>query len=379
MSRTKKITSLTPEQIAMFPEFVERWTKIGLCTDPADRPAAEAAIREMYRIAGLTDPQRIVWCGSPFSQALTRAIVFNQPQELAGVGANVRDSVRRSVWASVLDSVWDSVKDSVWDSVGANVMDSVLDSVRDSVRDSVENSVWAGVGDSVRDSVWDSVYGQHDASWLGFYDYFHDACGLGDKTEKLSGLWSLAKSAGWALPHANICWVTERHTILKLDNRGRLHSLDGPACAYPDGWAIHAVHGVRVPADIIEQRSSITVDRIKAASNAEVRRVMIELFGEDRWIVESGMRPVAHDEVFGTLYVQPQDAGAPIAKLHVTDRSPQPDGTFRRYWLDINPSHYDGDAGRIPQAASASTWRTSEGGKELLFQDWREYQPAIET
>lgn len=33
-----KINSLTPEQIARFPEFVKRWTDIGLCTDPADRP-----------------------------------------------------------------------------------------------------------------------------------------------------------------------------------------------------------------------------------------------------------------------------------------------------------------------------------------------------
>jgi hypothetical protein len=41
------IEKLTDEQIARFPEFVERWTKIGLCTDPADRPRVEAAIREM--------------------------------------------------------------------------------------------------------------------------------------------------------------------------------------------------------------------------------------------------------------------------------------------------------------------------------------------
>lgn len=43
-----KIESLTPEQVARFPEFVERWTNIGLCTDPADRPAAERAIHETY-------------------------------------------------------------------------------------------------------------------------------------------------------------------------------------------------------------------------------------------------------------------------------------------------------------------------------------------
>ena len=50
MSPIKKIEKLTPEQEARFPEFVEKWTRIGLCTDPADRPAAERAIAEIYRV-----------------------------------------------------------------------------------------------------------------------------------------------------------------------------------------------------------------------------------------------------------------------------------------------------------------------------------------
>ena len=72
----KKIEKLTPAQIARFPEFIEKWTRIGLCTDPANRPEAEKGVEEAYRIAGLSLPKRIVWCGSPMSQGLTRAIVF---------------------------------------------------------------------------------------------------------------------------------------------------------------------------------------------------------------------------------------------------------------------------------------------------------------
>jgi hypothetical protein len=29
-------------------EFIEKWTKIGLCIEPADRPRAEVAINLMY-------------------------------------------------------------------------------------------------------------------------------------------------------------------------------------------------------------------------------------------------------------------------------------------------------------------------------------------
>jgi len=91
-----KIEKLTTEQITKFPEYVRKWTNIGLSTEPANRPAAEAAINRMYTIAGIKEP-KIVWCGSPLSQGLTRAIL--QKANKASVGDSVWDSVWASVWA----------------------------------------------------------------------------------------------------------------------------------------------------------------------------------------------------------------------------------------------------------------------------------------
>ncbi|HEU4582670.1 MAG TPA: hypothetical protein VFS67_30645, partial [Polyangiaceae bacterium] len=186
---------------------------------------------------------------------LTRAIVFgiaNGDIKLKGVkGASVGASVRASVWASVWDSVWDSV----WASVG------------DSVRD------------SVGDSVWDSVYGSHDAGWLAFYAFFREVTGLTEQTEPLGGLTELAQAAGWALAHAGLCWVSERHSTLRKNERGRLHSTDGPAVAYPDGWEIYAVDGVRVPANWITDRASLTPQLALGQKNVELRRAAVELLG----------------------------------------------------------------------------------------------------
>src|SRR3990167_9375898 len=155
-----KIQRLTADQKAQMAIYRDRWLQIGLSTEPANRKAAETAIMQAYAVAGLKAPA-LVWCGSPLSQGLTRAIVL-YVQFRDSVGASVRDSV----WASVRDGVWAgvgaSVGDSVWDSVGASVRDSVWDSVWDSVRasvrDSVGASVWASVWDSVRASVRDSVW-----------------------------------------------------------------------------------------------------------------------------------------------------------------------------------------------------------------------------
>jgi hypothetical protein len=116
------IEKLTDAQIARFPEFIKKWTDIGLSTQPAARLRAEHGIRLAYEAAKLKAPLKIVWTTSPLAQALTRAIVMD-----------AKGKVGKGVRASVWDSVWDSVRASVRDSVWASVRDSVWDSVRDSV------------------------------------------------------------------------------------------------------------------------------------------------------------------------------------------------------------------------------------------------------
>jgi len=299
MSKTKIIEKLSKQQEKLFPKFVKKWTTIGLCTDPANRKEAELGIVAAYRAAGLKEP-KIVWCGSPMSQGLTRAILLQHGDKIKAqfresVGESVRESVRESVWESVGESVWESVRESVGESVRESVRESVWESVWESVRESVWGSVRGSVGESVwesvresvwesvRESVWESGHGQHDANWLAFYDYCCDVLGLKKQTEKLSGLWLIAKNANWFLPHEKICWVCERPNLLNRDERGRLHSFDKPALSYPDGWALHYIHGVRVPEKyILTPAEKIDPAEVLAERNAEVRMAVISKIGFQR-------------------------------------------------------------------------------------------------
>jgi hypothetical protein len=69
------------------------------CTDPADRPRAEAAARELLALAGHKD-MAVVW--------------VNTPQEGASLGASLRASLGESLWASLGDSLWASLWDAGW-------------------------------------------------------------------------------------------------------------------------------------------------------------------------------------------------------------------------------------------------------------------------
>jgi len=333
-----KIEKLTEKQIAKFPEYVDKWTKIGLCTEPADRKMAEKGIKEAYKIAGLKAP-RIVWCGSPMSMALTRAIICEKFPKIQG--KNKIDSVRASVRASVGDSVGASVRASVRASVGASVRDSVRASVWDSVGDSVGDSVWDSVRDSVRDSVGDSVgdsgYGQQDANWLGFYDYFYNECKLKKETEKLKGLWMIAKSANWFLPHEKICWISERPCELYKDDSGRLHNTKGMALKYPDGWGIYSYHGTRLVGDkeyIISNPEQITVEKIDNEENIDIRRIMVDMYGIEKYLKDSNAEIISKDK-FGELYKKEVNNDEPIVMVKLLNSTPEKDGSKKTYFLRV--------------------------------------------
>jgi hypothetical protein len=118
---------------------------------------------------------------------------------------------------------------------------------------------------------------------------------LKEQTALLDGLTLLAQHAGWFLPHEKICWVSERHSILHRDEQGRLHCETGPALGYPDKFSIWAWHGTRVSQQLIESPETLTIDQVRSEQNAEVRRVMIERMGWDRFCSEAHMRVIHSD------------------------------------------------------------------------------------
>lgn len=201
-----KIESLTEAQKARMPEYVREWTDIGLSTQPADRYATGKAVFDVYRCAGLKPPASIIWRESPM------ALLERDVSEDVAKGAALPS----------------------------------------------------------RRPLSECIYGQHDAGWLSFYAFMREVVGLKEQTEKVTGLMALARCAGWAMPYENTCYVSERHNVLKRDNQGRLHCLTGPAVAYPDGWGVYAVRGVRVPKEWVEQRE--TLDPMLALTDPNIER-----------------------------------------------------------------------------------------------------------
>ena len=144
----------------------------------------------------------------------------------------------------MLGQVWDQVGAQVGDQVWAQVWGQVGAQVRAQVR----AQVWAQVREQVWDQVGGGVWGQHDAGFLGWCDALR-RIGV---TVDVDGLSLVARNAGWWWPMRDAVVLTDRPETLHRDPQGRLHCTTGPALRYRDGWSIYAIHGERVPADLIE-------------------------------------------------------------------------------------------------------------------------------
>jgi len=101
----------------------------------------------------------------------------------------------------------------------------------------------------------------------------------------------------------------------------------------------------------------LTPEDIDEIHNAELRRVLVTLAG-DRYIEDRGS--LVHSDGWGELWEVPDVDGR---FLRVTDATPLPDGTSKRYWLRVP------DAQTTAHAAVAWTFGLTED----------DYLPEVQT
>ena len=120
--------------------------------------------------------------------------------------------------------------------------------------------------------------------------------GIKDKatlTHMQSDFCKLMQNAGWVMPYENICFISDRHSQINLDERGRLHCETGPAITYPDGFSIYAWNGMIFPKEWIKNKPSAS-DAIYM-DNGEHRRIACEMLGWENVLNELDVHTIDKD------------------------------------------------------------------------------------
>jgi hypothetical protein len=149
---------------------------------------------------------------------------------------------------------------------------------------------------------------------------------------------------------------------VKRGNRFLLHCEHGPAVAYPDGWGVWAINGVRVPQRVVECPQDLKIDEIEKEGNAEVRRIMLERFGWARFVQESGAKEVSRDD-WGILFRKELANDEPLVMVKVANATPEPDGSLKDYFLRVPPD--------VRSAHEAVAW--------TFGQERKDYEPVVQT
>ena len=244
------LEKLTAEQEAKIPEYFQKWLKIGLDCNPADRPQTEAIIRDLFASRDLKKPEKFNWILSPIQK-----------------------------------------KDQY------------------------------------------ICYGQHEAGWLSFYDFFINECHL-KMGKPILHLLELAKIAGWwYIINENEITCVDRCEHVLFDAQKRAHSPKEAAIKYRDGWGVYCWHGTAIDKDwILKPEESINPLK---ETNQELRRIGFEILGWDRAMSKIPHEVIQADD-FGQLIRTKQSLndGDQFA-LFVKVQDPSTD---RQYLLRVPPT-----------------------------------------
>lgn len=415
-----KIEKLTPEQLAAVPEFRDKWFKIGTSTQPADRPKAEAALTKMYAAIGRERPT-FLWCDSPLTanvlihllkteavakldEIIVNTVVAQEqmafPKEQSTTTYHI--DCFRDMAKGIIGAIPNSFKDQPYYSL-QNLADLILstpvldpaDQVAKEIAKSeptfspptystdLRQNVLGWFKEHITDATIcetpPNFWGSQDAYWVAFYKFCEEILGIEyDKvsSQRLDWHADIVKSCMWIWSFEDVCICCERPTKLQIIE-DRLHCNNSFAISFPDGWAVYVVKGVRIPHPyIVEHPEQITVEAIESERNAEVRRVMIENYGQARYLLDSGATEIHRDD-WGILYRKEVPDDEPLVMVKVANSTPEPDGSFKDYFIrvhpELRPMLRDKTLGE-PQEMTARNAVASTFGKT-----GREYNPDVET
>ena len=325
-------------------QYLAKWRKIGLCTDPMDTTNLVEDLKGLYKAFGGKAPKPVAVVAS-IHEAVTLAAHLKLKRDSVGG----EDKFTQAHIEEVLATDWRTMELSTQGRQYRN------------------------------ESADECCFGSFDASFLSYYD--HEITEKGRLKEFLdaAALIDMSKyGMYWAYEKVTI--VSDRPFEIHLDKRDRLHNPTSASLKWRDGFGIYCWKGVLLNGGRIAPRRIVegdfTAKEVLEEPNQEIRRCMLEKKG-GQWFVEAlGAKVVSQDD-WGTLYRVDITGDEPIVVVKVVNSTPEPDGSYKDYFIRVHPELRPIFQGRVvgdpqkmtPKAAIASTFGLRE----------HEYTPEVQT
>jgi len=380
-------------------------------TARADRRSFEETVARFYSSIYMSPPSAVLWFDSPRAASLAAALYFHSTQPTIDLRKGAAFSQPHRYISKLIDRIerfpdfstrcrehWNFGRKNwlarreyeddrftpccgthliglppsrdrhVWDVISDynHPLPDELKSVTDSLRNGVQGIDVPDI--NVPDIDVDSSTSRYfmtrfmDHARLGMVGYRSVLRQVGACPHIYDGLEQLLQICPTFVAFDDLVIASERPTKIRRDSQERLHSLDdAPSIEYADVWGVYSIHGITVRPEIILEPESIKIEEIIGEWNLEIRRVMLARYGIEKFITSSGAQFLNEDEC-GMLYKMPMKYDQ-FNMVRVVNRTPEPDGTFRTYFIAVPPN----------------TTTAREGVAWSFQMEGAEYHPTIET
>lgn len=307
------IKELTPEQIAKFPEYVEKFTKLGLSTEPFtenSKVEIKKIMNKVYKAGGLKAPKYLIYLDSPLA-CLYGFMYFKKLMEILNKTAIAQTQVRSQVESQVRSQVWSEF--------------------------------------------YNFCYGSHSAASLAYYAYFLHEVGI-TSAKKMQPSTDLAGKCSWFLPYENVVFVSQNPTKISMIE-GRLHNEKGMAVEYADGFGSYSLRGILMPEWVLKTpKTELDAKAILRIENVDQRREAMRHYGLDRLV-----------EHLNKKVIDKKD-GYELIEMDITE------GETGRFLQMKNPSidaiHIEGVPDTVRTVEEALYFRNQNILKAIGYEKW---------
>jgi hypothetical protein len=280
---TAKIVRLTPAQEIDLVAHRDAWRAIGTRAghDQECEVTGRAAVVDAYKGIGVEPPTLVLWAQSPLQALLMhwalRGLLDKEPDtapviDTAKSGSLLRDQLRDQLgdqlWGQLGDQLGDQLRGQLWGQLWDQLGDQLGGQLGDQLRDQLGDQLWGQLWGQLRDQLGGQLGGQlgdqlrgqlqeaYNQTWCwgqceGYWtSWVRFAISIGVKVtdeqeRRLQIMEQLARSAFMVLSWRGVTILVQHPIVARFDSRHRLHRTDGPALAWPDGYAVHAISGIR--------------------------------------------------------------------------------------------------------------------------------------
>jgi hypothetical protein len=126
------------------------------------------------------------------------------------------------------------------------------------------------------------------SGYYAFYEFIQKELLPSISIQHLDEMIEFNKKIPFMYVHKGFCVVSQ--APIEIHRKGTLlHNETGLAVRFSDNWGVHALNGIRMPANYVEtQAKDISVSDVMKEQNVDVRREVLRKIGLERFIKETG-------------------------------------------------------------------------------------------